>query len=157
MSEEQKELLKNIWKDKIESGYQPNVSHFIEYNNSMKKRINCYNANNGEFLCVYNSIHDAANILNVEATNICKVLLGKHKRCKDYYFTYIDEKLLPDEVILRSGKNPIYEIDKFGNKIKLYPDATICGKELGLDSSSIVAVCRDRRSSVKGHIFKYAI
>ena len=156
-SEKQKELLKSTWKDKIESGYKPKVSHLIEYNNNTKKSVNCYNAISGEFLCVYNSIHDAANILNIEATNICKVLLGKHGYCNGYYFTYIDELLNPEEVILKSGRNPIYEVDKFGNKIKLYPDATICGNELGLDRSSIVAVCRNRRNSVKGHIFKYAI
>lgn len=157
LSEEHKTLLKNIWKNKIESGYRPNISHFIEHNKNMKVCINCYSANNGEFLFVFDSIHDAAKTLNIEATNICKVLSGKHRRCKDYYFTYIDKQLEPDEVILKSGRNPIYEIDEFGNKMKLYPDATVCGKELEIDRSSIVAVCRNRRNSVSGHRFKYAI
>lgn len=157
LSEEHKALLKDIWKNKIESGYRPVTSHLIEYNENTKKRINCYNANDGKFLCVFNSIHDASKSLNIEATNICKVLLGKHKRCKNYYFTYIDEKLDSNQVILKSGRNPIYEIDKFDNIIKLYPDATVCGKELGVDRSSIIAVCNGRINMAKGHIFKYAI
>lgn len=132
------------------------MSHLIEYNKELEKCINCYNANTGEFLCIFNSVHEAARCLNIEATNICKVLLNKHKRCKDYYFTYFDKKLQPNEVILNSGKNPIYEIDENGNVIKLYPDATVCGKELGVDRSSIVAVCRGRKLTAKGHYFKYA-
>ena len=64
--------------------------------------------------------------------------------------------MFSEDVILKSGKNPIYEIDENGNNIKLYPDATICGKELGLDSSAIVAVCKGRRFATKGHRFKYA-
>ena len=155
-SEEHKVLLKEIWKNKIESGYQPVTSHLMEYNKNMEKRINCYDAKNGKFICVFQSIHEASRNLNIEATNICKVLLGKHRRCKNYYFTYVDKKLQPDEVILKSGRNPICEIDENGNVVRLYPDATVCGKELGLDRSSIVAVCRGRQKSVKGHKFRYA-
>ena len=36
----------------------------------------------------YNSILEAANILNIQATNICKVLKGKAKTCNNKYWYY---------------------------------------------------------------------
>lgn len=157
LSEEHINSIKNAWKNKIESGYRPKTEHLLEYNINQGKKIDCYDANSGVFLCTFSGIQTASRKLNLEATNICKVLLGHHKRCKNYYFTYYNnEKMCSEDVILKSGKNPIYEIDENGINIKLYPDATMCGKELGLDRSSIVAVCRGRQFSTKGHRFKYA-
>ena len=157
LSEKHINSIKNAWKNKIESGYRPKTEHLLAYNMNQEKKIDCYDANNGTFICTFSGIQFASRELNLEAANICKVLLGHHKRCKNYYFAYYsDEKMFSEDVILKSGKNPIYEIDENGNNIKLYPDATICGKELGLDSSAIVAVCKGRRFATKGHRFKYA-
>ena len=158
LSEHHKEKLRQVWKDKINSGYTPKVSHLLELNKETQKPIDCYNINDGTYICSFDGIHIASKELNVEATNICKVLSCEYKHCNNYYFTYFNEiKLEPNEVILKSGKNPIYEVDKLGNIINLFPNASYCGEKLDLDPSSIVKVCKGKRNSVKGHMFKYAI
>jgi group I intron endonuclease len=48
-----------------------------------KKKIYCH-----ETEMVYNSIHEAANILGLFPTNICAVCKGKHKHTNGYHFRY---------------------------------------------------------------------
>lgn len=52
-----------------------------------KKRVYCQ-----ETEIVYNSIQEAARLLNLEATNIVAVCKGKHKHTKGYHFIYETEE-----------------------------------------------------------------
>lgn len=48
-----------------------------------KAKVYCFETDT-----VYNSIHEAANLLNLYATNICAVCKGRHKHTKGYRFIY---------------------------------------------------------------------
>ena len=139
------------------------------YHKSMDSRktpINAYNSN-CELISTYPDIHSAAKDLNVEATNICKVLKHIFKTCGGYTFTYLDEQLSKEALSQRfiiercknkrsSRHNHISLIDNNGNIIKEYENARIASDELHVDNSSIIKVCKGKLKQTGGFIFKYA-
>lgn len=54
-----------------------------------KSRVYCFETDT-----VYNSIHEAAEVLNLYATNVCAVCKGKHKHTKGYRFIYEHDMIL---------------------------------------------------------------
>jgi group I intron endonuclease len=100
LSDELKEKLKNIWKTKIEDGYMPKTEHLQKYNKAHMLRIKCYDKT-GNMIHIYNGINETARLLNIEATNISKVLKRKHRSCKGYVFVYEEEHLTKEEVLDR--------------------------------------------------------
>ena len=103
----------------------------------------------------------------MEATNICKVLKGKHKKCGGYTFTYATENITKEELANRfivehsknihsSKYNYINLLDNDGTIIKTYQNAKIAADELGLDNSTIVKVCKGKLKQTKGYKFGYA-
>lgn len=159
ISEETKEKQKATWKEKIDNGYKPRIDHLQSYNKAQMKEIKCYDKN-GEFICTYSGVHEAARTLDVEATNICKVLQGKHKTCGGYIFTYDYEDYSKEELnkrlISRSSRyNYINLIDEEGKVIKTYQNATVISNELNVDRSAVVKVCRGKLKQTKGYRFEY--
>ena len=49
-----------------------------------------------------------------------------------------------------------YNISKSGELISTYDSATIAGNLVGVDSSCIIKVCKGKRKSAGGYIWKYA-
>lgn len=49
----------------------------------------------------------------------------------------------------------ISQFDLFGNFIKSWPSATIAGKELGIDSSSISKCCNGKKKTTGGYTWEY--
>ena len=55
-----------------------------------------------------------------------------------------------------SNTKPICQFDKNDNLIATYPSAREAGRQLNLDSSSIIKCCKKKLKTVGGYIFKYA-
>ena len=55
-----------------------------------------------------------------------------------------------------SNTKPIYQFDKNDNLIATYPSAREAGRQLNLDSSSIIKCCKKKLKTVGGYVFKYA-
>lgn len=157
LTEDWKQNISITHKENIKNGILPKTEHFKKYTEEKRRNINCYDKNTGKYINTFCSIQEAGRSLGLAATNISKVLQGKHKHCKNFYFTDSNEILSQQDVILKSGENPIYEVNNDMNIIGLYSNALECSKQLNLDPSAIVKVCRNKQKAVKGHIFIYAI
>lgn len=167
LSDEWKENISRAHKEKIASGdIIPNIINLSNHIEKCKTPINCYDSD-CNLVSKFDSIHNAAACLNVEATNICKVLKGKHKTCGGYTFTYTTENITKEELanrfIVEHGKNIhsskynyINLLDNDGSIIKTYQNAKIAADELGLDNSTIVKVCKGKLKQTKGYRFGYA-
>ena len=55
-----------------------------------------------------------------------------------------------------SNTKPICQFDKNDNLIATYPSAREAGRQLNLDSSSIIKCCKKKLKTVGGYVFKYA-
>lgn len=145
---------------------QFNDDYFLQrYNNMMdnkKVKIKCYDKNG--FLLAYDDIHSAARQLGVEATNICKVLKGKHKTAGIYTFCYEHECLSDEELKDRYVKNTnidfiqrrIEQIDKNNEIVKVFDSIAECSSFYDIDNSSISKVCRGKLKTTHGMRFRYA-
>ena len=54
----------------------------------LKKRIQCYDKENGSFIREFSSSHEAAREMNIIQTNICKCANGKRKSAGGYVWKY---------------------------------------------------------------------
>jgi group I intron endonuclease len=167
--------LPDEWKDHISISHKkriasgdiiPNIINLLNYNEKCKTPIKCYDSS-CKFIAEFSDIHTAARELKVEATNICKVLKGKHKTCGGYTFIYSNEEISDDELTKRfnvdhskdrhsSNCEYINLIDNSGNVIKAYENTKVIADELGVDRSSVIKVCRGKLNQTKGYRFAYA-
>lgn len=150
--------MKDQYKDpKFLKAFQKNID-------SQKTAIICYNING--FVKKYSSIHDAARDLKLEATNICKVLKGKHKTCGGYTFSYQETPLSIDEIQKRYQIDisddfhytaaRIIELNQDGEVVEVFQHIQDAADKYNLDASSISKVCRGKLKQTKGHYFQYA-
>lgn len=165
LSDEWKENISKHHKQAIKSGEMiPNIKNLIDYIERCKKAIKVYDKNG--YICSYPDIHSAARELNLEATNICKVLKNKFKTCGKFTFCYENESLTQNDLLnkytlAKSNNrhtpyyNPIIQIDKDGSILKEFDSVKNAAKEYGLDDSSICKVCRGKLKQTKGYIFRY--
>lgn len=137
---------------------------FYEVIEAQKEAIKCYNENG--FIMFFESIHDAARYLDLEATNICKVLKGKYKTSGGYTFCYEDEELTREDLNylyslskcenVKTKDMKIEELDSEGNVIYVFNTIVeITKKYPEVDGSSVSKVCRGKLTNTKGHIFRY--
>lgn len=110
--------------------WEPNTQNLINYNERHKVPINCYN-NKGDLICTYDSIHDAARDLNLEATNISKCLVGKFKTCGGYVFCYLNDHYMKNEIvnsfIMESNcSKEVIQVDRIGNILNKFPSIKNC-------------------------------
>lgn len=137
LSKEWAEHISQAQKEKIANGYIPKTEHFKKYNEIKMVAIDCYDSY-GNYINTYNSIHEASRCLNLEATNICKVLKRKHNNIDGYVFYYSDDvKPSKDEVFLRCSKCPLILYDLDYNEIKKFHCASDCSEYINISNSSI--------------------
>ena len=140
---------------------KPDTSKLLEYIENTKIPIKCYDKNG--YVCDYPDIHTAAIVLNVEATNICKVLKHKHKTCGGYTFSYLNEDIGSEELLNRYKKSScvvtsfdcIEQIDENNNVINTFKTIKEASRCLNLDNSTITKVCKGKLKSTKGYRFRY--
>jgi len=54
-----------------------------------------------------------------------------------------------------SGRRPVVQMDQYGRVIKIYKSEKDAGKIDGFDQTAINAVCKGRRHSCSGFLWKY--
>lgn len=74
---------------------------------------------------------------------------------RDYYNTH-RVSTETKERIAKSISIPVQQFSKSGELISTYDSATIAGNLVGVDSSCIIKVCKGKRKSAGGYIWKYA-
>ena len=152
-----KQILEQFRDEKFLSAFRANIE-------SQMVSIRCYNKNG--YICEYSGIHEAARDLHIPATNICKVLKGKHKTCCGYTFCYQNETLSDGDlyeryVMVRPSANPhghnakIEVFDNLGNSLGEFNSIEQVAKLYNLDPSSISKVCRGKLKHTGGYSMKY--
>lgn len=155
LTDEWKQHISQVHKEKIKNGYKPKTDHFKKFIEEQKISIDCYDKN-GNYIDTYESIQKAGRILNLEATNICKVLKRKHSNIKGYVFYYSND-IKPDklEIFLRCSRCPIILFDKNKNEIMKFHDAKECAEYVGIDRSCISHACKKENLIQNKYYCKY--
>lgn len=155
LSEECKKRLSLAHKEKIKNGYKPKTDHLKKFVEEQKIPIDCYDRD-GNYLKTYESIQEAGRVLNLEATNICKVLKRKHSNIKGYVFYYCNDPK-PDkmEIFLRCSRCPMILYDENYNEIKIFHDCGECGQYIGISNNTVSHDCKDNSKMVNKYYGKY--
>lgn len=150
-SEETIQKQKDIWRQKIDNGYMPKIDHLRKYIDEQKVPIDCYDLN-GNYISSYSSVHEAARILEIEATNISKVLKNKYHYTKGYVFYYSNNPK-PDaiSIFLRCSKNPVVLYSLDNQELGWFHNAIECGKYLNVDSIRISKKVPDKKKICHGY------
>lgn len=123
-----------------------------------KKVVYCYNLN-GEFLTEYESLSEAERQTGISNSNISRAIKTKG-RTKGYIWSYEKLPYLPKYKRKTNNKTSgsrksVGQFSKNGELIKIYDSITLAEKETDICNSSISAVCRNKRKTAGGYIWKY--
>lgn len=142
LTDEWKANISNHHKQAIQNGTMlVKVEHLEQYREEQKKEIDCYDLA-GTFLRTYSSVHDAARDLNIEATNISKVLTGKYTHCSTFVFYYHEQGIVPVyEIVYRVSIKPLFMIDNSNNLIQFFSSFAEASRSTGILASAIAKVC----------------
>lgn len=102
---------------------------------------------NGNFIKNYSSITEASNETSIPAQNISKCLTGQRKTAGNFYWT--NEQELP-----KITKLKIYQYDLNGKLIQIFNTKKEAADLLHLDDGSIAKVCKGKRKTCGGFIWK---
>lgn len=157
LTDEWKENISKHHKEAIKNGDMVVcVDNLIRYNEQQKKKIDCYTSM-GDFICTYESIHDAARDLNIEATNICKVLQNKYRHCNNMvFYEHADSFVRKHEIICRVYDCPIFLIDNGDNLVDFFTGYMDAANKLSIPAGSIRKVCNGQLTHTHGYKFKLA-
>lgn len=126
-----------------------------------------------KILKIYPSVQEAARDNKVQATNISKTMIGKHKYCGDYIYMYYDSvhDLDRKSIVLRRmsdlimyESNLVYvdgylgvinELDCDGNIIQIFNNMYEIANKYNLDLRSIKKVCSKIIQQTNGYYFEY--
>ena len=109
----------------------------------------------GRLIGEYKSAHEAARILNIQFTNICKVCRGERKTAGGFGWSY--EKKTVEEPIKTTIKHntAVLQYDKSGNFIAEYKSAREAWKQTGISDTTIGLVCKGKGKTAGGFIWRY--
>lgn len=157
LTDEWKANISNHHKQAIKDGTMTiNVELLAQYREAQKKEIDCYDLL-GNFLRTYPSVHDAARDLHIEATNISKVLKGKHTHCAAFVFYYHSKDIVPRyKIIYRVNTKPLFMIDDDNNLLQFFGSYADVSRTLNIPSGSVHKVCAGILTHTHGYKFKLA-
>lgn len=157
LTDEWKENISNHHKQAIQDGTMVvNIEHLEKYREDQKKEIDCYDLM-GNFIRTYQSVHDAARDLKIEATNISKVLTEKYTRCATFVFYYHEYGLISrSEIIYRVSIKPLFMTDDNGGLLQFFGSCADASRQLNISSGSIYKVCVGNLTQTHGYKFKFA-
>lgn len=157
LTDEWKTNISNHHRRAIQDGTMiVNVEHLEKYREAQKTEIDCYDLM-GNFLRTYQSVHDAARDLHVEATNISKVLTGKYTHCATFVFYYNEQGLIPRyEIIYRVSIKPLFIVDENDKLLWFFSSCADASRQLNIPSGSVYKVCVGDLTQTHGYRFKLA-
>ena len=148
------------------NGYDQAGGYVWFYENNLPKEIKKYKENrtrkpisqydlSGNLIANYNSISEAAKILNITIGIIVTNLKHITKTCKGFIFTYNDEK---PEIYIDKRKLYVKKVLKFninGTLLDEYPSINEASKMNSTQQSSISGNLRGVNKTAGGFIWKY--
>ena len=105
----------------------------------------------GEEIGRWDSIKEAADYLDLYESAICNALHGKKPRAGGYMWKYADEEKAKNFPIFYEL---IEQYTKDGQLLRTYTSATEARQETGINDSHICAVCKGKRKTAGGYVWK---
>lgn len=105
----------------------------------------------GEEIGRWDSIKEAADYLDLYESVICNALRGKKPRAGGYMWKYADEEKAKNFPIFYEL---IEQYTKDGHLLHTYTSATEASQETGVNNSHICAVCKGKRKTAGGYVWK---
>jgi len=137
-----------IWRYKND----PLKSEEHENIKTAKTRVEQYSLN-GEKLATFKSINEASRETGANHAGISQTCRGKAKTAGGYAWCY--EGNVPVIPKRAGSKKKVGQYDKKDNLIKVWDSINEASHELGIQNSHITAVCKGRRKTTGGFVWKY--
>ena len=109
----------------------------------------------GRLIGEYKSAHEAARILNIQFTNICKVCRGERKTAGGFGWSY-EKKTIEEPIQTTIRHNTaVVQYEKCGNFIAEYKSAREAWKQTGISDTTSGLVCKGKGKTAGGFIWRY--
>lgn len=152
------------WKktqDQIRKQRESIKKYYETHKNPNSKKVLQYDLN-GVFIKEWNSATEAETALGYSSGNISNVCKGKGKSAMGYMWRYKEGDSIPETIEKCKVKGTphkhagLLQLDLEGNLIKEWNSNKEASEALGIKSASAISeVCRGRRKSVKGFVWRY--
>lgn len=111
----------------------------------------------GNYIKSYPSVSIAAKELGVGAATIYSILKGERLSTKNYQFKYKEDTTttISKYSNRQGGKKKVYQYDDDNNLINIFESAAQASRELGIDSSTIIKVCKGKLKHCGGYKWSY--
>ena len=109
----------------------------------------------GNLIGEYKSAHEAARILNIQFTNICKTCRGERKTAGGFHWSYSKEAKIPPIKTKLLGDGTVIQYTKDGEFIAEYSSAAEAQKQTGIQRTVIGLVCKGKGKTAGGYVWKY--
>ena len=141
-----------------DANYETNdvFKEFMSNISTCKRPIVVYSSE-GVYLSEFDSINEASRKLNINAKNINRILKGKRKTTKGYFFKYKESDLTNDIVIIKHNfYKKITQYDLLDQKIMEFSSIKEASEKLGIDRNLIQRVLSKKRKYTHSFVFKYS-
>ena len=111
----------------------------------------------GNYIKSYPSVSIAAKELGVRAATIYSILKGERLSTKNYQFKYKEDTTttISKYSNRQGGKKKVYQYNDDNNLINIFESAAQAGRELDIDSSAIIKVCKGKLKHCGGYKWSY--
>lgn len=111
----------------------------------------------GNFICVYKSIAEAARQNRVRKTTICAACKGENKRAGNFLWRYVIDNKIENKITpYKSRISIILQYDLYGNFIKEWIDYKLIQEEFpNYNINSIFACCRGEEKYAYEYQWRY--
>lgn len=125
----------------------------------VRKPILCYSVANGEFICEFKSITEAAKTLGVHKNSISISCIKLNRVAGEYVFRYKDGDI-PLKIDFAKSRyahkvRPVFLLDNYFKIIKKFSSSKKAAESLGIPKTSIVRSAANMQRLRTGHIFAY--
>lgn len=117
----------------------------------------------GKFIKIFDSIEEAAEVIDDDGFNIIRACTTPNKTVKGYYWRYLSKSyendLLTSYIVEPNTKEvAVVQYSKAGYKMKTWPSIQIAARTFNCDKSSISSTCKGEASRVitGGYQWRYA-
>lgn len=117
----------------------------------------------GNFIKEWNSLQEIQKSLNISKSSLCSNLKGKTHSSKNFQWKYKHsnkeikkcQKYKKTSSYLNKAHGGVYQYDKNNNLIAYYETATDAKKATGISNSDIGQVCKGKRKTAGGFIWRF--